>query len=122
MTSLRTLHHGNTARALTASKILTLHLVQSAPLQGGTTQERDIVRGGEQHATHQVTNKTKHTTAPPFFSYFAFEVISAPHKHSASDDARNHFVNLPLECMLVGHRQKEKGLIDKELQDTGWTH
>lgn len=111
VTSLRTLRHGNTARALTASKILTLHLVWSAPLQESTTEER------ERDDRWDICSTPGHSKLTPlslffFFFYFVFEVISAPHghAHTASDDASNHTANLSLQCMLVGQRQREKGL------------
>lgn len=80
---------------LTASKILTLHLVGSAPLQGSITQARNIAREGEKYATYQMT-----------------KILYAPsclhHTYTTSDDASNHSANLPLECSLLGHRQREK--------------
>lgn len=65
-----------------------------------------------------------------FFSFSPFLTLSLRsslrHTNTASDDASNHFANLPLECMLVGHwqreREREKGPKDKERQDTGRIH
>lgn len=92
---------------LTASRILTLHLVGSAPLQGGMRQDSDWTKDGEKYASRQVT-KYPALILNLSFSDFVFRVISAPHKHTASHDACNHSVNLPLECTLAGQRQREK--------------
>jgi len=68
---------------LTASKILTLHFVGSAPLQGSVMQERHIAREREKYATCQPGDQnTRVLLLFLSFSYFVFEVISSSHTHT----------------------------------------
>lgn len=98
VTSLRTLRHGNTARALTASKNSDTAFSQVRTNAGKQEADAGDREGGEQYAPS---------------SYFVIwgHLWPRRHKHTHTQNQMIPvitFLNLPLECVLVGHSQETK--------------